>query len=198
MGLGSHIERVDGFTWPVSPSSPPPKQGKVFFNPTMVKDQIIPEPGAKPTESQLAAIPPITPDHPNIVNPTGEFGPESYIDTGAYSPAKYPIDYKKRKTPKKVDEGKKKKARKNLTLELPKQQGTLDKWLKRKRLRFSNIVWLNHCVILPLTGYSLPQSQFYLKRVEQKQRMKQRHLNRLMTPRRLNIQRHMRETLAKH
>ena len=38
-----------------------------------------------------SAIPPIDPRDPRIVHPTGESGPDSYIDTGAYSPAKYPI-----------------------------------------------------------------------------------------------------------
>ena len=65
---------------------------------------------------------------------------------------------KKRKPAKELPVEKKKKAWKNLTSELPKQQGTLDKWLKRKQVRFSDIVWLNHCIILPLTSYSLPQS----------------------------------------
>jgi len=36
------------------------------------------------------AIPPIDPSDPHIVHPTGEFGPESYIDMGAYSPVKFP------------------------------------------------------------------------------------------------------------
>ena len=66
------------------------------------------------------AIPPISADHPHLVSPTGEFGPESYIDTVAYSPAKYPRTKttKKRKA-KTVDEDSKKKVRKNLTLKLP-------------------------------------------------------------------------------
>ena len=66
------------------------------------------------------AIPPIDPSDPRIVHPTGEFGPESYIDTGAYSPAKYPRveaskqggggDSKKKKWP-------------NLKLDLSKKEG---------------------------------------------------------------------------
>jgi len=36
------------------------------------------------------AIPPQDPNDPRIVHPTGEFGPKSYIDLGAYSPANYP------------------------------------------------------------------------------------------------------------
>ena len=106
---------------------------------------------------------------------------------------------KKRK--KEVPVEKKKKARKNLTLDLPKQQGTLDKWLKLKRVRFSKNVWLKselHCITIPLTGYSLRQSPFYIKRLEQKQRMKQNHQKKVMTPRHLKRQQYIRETLAKY
>ena len=85
---------VGGFPWPLESNS------------TMVKDQILPEPDCDCINPKKR----LDPNDPDIVNPTGEFGPESYIDTGAYSPAKYLIDYKKRKAPKKVDEGKKKKA----------------------------------------------------------------------------------------
>ena len=67
------------------------------------------------------AIPPIDPRDPRIVHPTGEFGPESYIDTGCYSPAKYPSfkRYYKRKTKiqcencKTSSKGNKKKQGKN-------------------------------------------------------------------------------------
>lgn len=58
------------------------------------------------------AIPPIDPRDPRIVHPTGEFGPESYIDLGAYSPSKYP-SFKKssKRSKKKQDENGKKKKR---------------------------------------------------------------------------------------
>ena len=36
------------------------------------------------------AIPQIDPRDPRIVHPTGEFGPDSYIYTGAHSSARYP------------------------------------------------------------------------------------------------------------
>ena len=57
------------------------------------------------------AIPPIDPRDPRIVNPTSEFGPDSYIDLGAYSPAKYPsFEKSSRRSKKKRDKnGKKKK-----------------------------------------------------------------------------------------
>ena len=57
------------------------------------------------------AIPPIDPRDPRIINPTGEFGPHSYIDTGAYSPVKYPSLKKSFKRSKKKQDknGKKKK-----------------------------------------------------------------------------------------
>ena len=107
-----------------------------------------------------------------------------------------PDNDKKRK--KEVPVEKKKKARKNLTLDLPKQQGTLDKWLRLKCVRFYNIVLLNQDGVLPLKGYSLPQSPFYIKRLEQKQRMKQNHQKKVMTPRHLKRQQYIRETLAKY
>lgn len=58
------------------------------------------------------AIPPIDPSDPRIIKPTGEFGPDSYIDTGAYSHAKYP-SFKKsvKRSKKKQDENGKKKKR---------------------------------------------------------------------------------------
>lgn len=94
---------------------------------------------------------------------------------------------RKRKAPKKVPEAVKKKARKNLTLELPK--GTL---------RFDNIVLMKlgkKQKILLLKGY--PSNEFRQKRQQQKQAMHQRHLQRNLTPRRLKIQKHVRDTLAK-
>ena len=56
-------------------------------------------------------IPPIDPRDPRIVNRTGEFEQDSYIDTGAYSPAKYPSFKKSSKRSKKKQDknGKKKK-----------------------------------------------------------------------------------------
>ena len=62
----------------------------------------------------LNAIPLIEPRDPRIVNPTGEFGPDSYIDLGAYSPAKYP-SFKKssKRSKKKQDENGKKKQDEN-------------------------------------------------------------------------------------
>ena len=56
------------------------------------------------------AIPRITLDHPHLVNPTGEFGLDIYIDCGAYSPYKFPTfkttpEKKKKKEPKKKQEG---------------------------------------------------------------------------------------------
>ena len=94
---------------------------------------------------------------------------------------------RKRKAPKKVPEAAKKKARKNLTLELPK--GTV---------RFDNIVSMKlgkKQKILLLKGY--PSDEFRQKRQQQKQAMHQRHLQRNLTPRRLKRQQHVRDTLLK-
>ena len=93
---------------------------------------------------------------------------------------------RKRKVPKKVPEAVKKKARKNLTLELPK--GTVC---------FDNIVLmkLGKSKILLLKGY--PSNEFRQKRQQQKQVMHQRHLQRNLTPLRLKIQQHVRDTLIK-
>ena len=59
------------------------------------------------------------------------------IDTGAYSPAKYPrIKTTKKRKAKTVNEDSKKKVRNNLTLKLPEPQGnesTLDSWLNKPR-----------------------------------------------------------------
>ena len=88
---------------------------------------------------------------------------------------------------KKVLEATKKKARKNLTLELPK--GTV---------RFDNIVLMKlgkKQKILLLKGY--PSDEFRQKRQQQKQAMHQRHLQRNLTPRRLKRQQHVRDTLLK-
>ena len=92
---------------------------------------------------------------------------------------------RKRKVPKKVPEAAKKKAGKNLTLELPKDT-----------VRFDNIVLMKlgkKKKILLLKRY--PSNEFRQKRQQQKQAMHQRHLN--LTPRRLKIQQHVRDTLIK-
>ena len=172
--------------------------------------------GAKPTESQLAAIPPITPDHPNIVNPSGEFGPDSYIDTGAFSPAKFPSSPKLKK--KKSDTEPKKRARKKLTLDIPKAQGTLDKWLykpkKPTRVRFSDRVLvktvtpsfvglLSTWTTIPIRGYSYLNSDFAIKRKQQRIDMKHRHILRkasdLLHPsvRRSKMSKHINDTLLR-
>ena len=90
------------------------------------------------------AILPISTDHSHLVNSSGEFGPESYINTSAYSPAKYPrTKTTKKHKAKSVDEDSKKKVRKNFALKLPEPQGnqnTLDSWLYKPinptRVRF--------------------------------------------------------------
>ena len=71
------------------------------------------------------AIPPIDPRDPRIVNPTGEFGPDSYIDLGAYSPAKYPSFEKSSKRGKKKRDKNGKKKKRSLKLDLSKiKKGT--------------------------------------------------------------------------
>ena len=84
------------------------------------------------------AIPPIDPRNPCIVNPSGEFGPESYLDTGAYFPAKYPnFKESSKQNKKKQDEnGKKKKPSLKLDFSKIKKgmiQTTLDQWLLRPK-----------------------------------------------------------------
>ena len=101
------------------------------------------------------AIAPIDPSDPRIVHPTGEFGPESYIDTGAWSPAKYPtfddeIKRAPKRAPKQGGGGGKRKKRPNLKLNLSKKEGrtqtTLDRWLFKPktptRVRFVERVLL--------------------------------------------------------
>ena len=93
---------------------------------------------------------------------------------------------RKPKAPKKVPEAAKKKAKRNLILEIP--TGTI---------RFDNIVLMKlgkKQKILLLNGY--PSNEFCQKR-QQKQAMHQRHLQRNLTPRRLKIQQHVRDTLIK-
>jgi len=48
-----------------------------------------------------------------------------------------------------------------------------------------------------LKGYSRPNSAFYKMRRLQKLNMHLKHLNRAMMPRRLKIQKHVHDTLAK-
>jgi len=57
------------------------------------------------------ATPPIDPEDPRIVHPTGKFGPESHLDLGTWSPAKYPSfkESPKRKAKNQDDNSKKKK-----------------------------------------------------------------------------------------
>ena len=75
-------------------------------------------------------------NNPCIINPTGEFGPKSYIDYWALSPANYPrfkspkgkpknqdVDIKKKKPVLKVDFTKIGKEPQGMT------QTTLDQWL---------------------------------------------------------------------
>lgn len=125
---------------------------------------------------------PVTlPEAKPVADPTGECGPDSFD-----------LDKKrKRKAPKKVPEASKKKVRKNLTLELPKPEGTV---------RFDTIV-LVKCgkqqTMRLLKGYSCSDSLFARKRTYQKLRMHQNHQQRKLTPRRLKIQRHVHDTLAK-
>ena len=65
---------------------------------------------------RMADKQPVTlPEAKPVADLTGEFGPDSFD-----------LDKKrKRKAPKKVPEASKKKVRKNLTLELPKPEGTV-------------------------------------------------------------------------
>ena len=128
------------------------------------------------------------PDHPHIVNPTGEFGPESYIDTGYASPAKYPSSTKRKSVKKQDNESGLKKKRPELKLKLKKgmTQSTLDRWLVKPRtstrVRFHERVTLKR--ILPywvswtntsLKGVSDPDSAFAKKRLDMKQRMAHTH-----------------------
>ena len=128
------------------------------------------------------------PEAKPTIDPTG---PDSNVDLGVHSPANYPALEKKRKATKKVPEASKRKVRKNLTLELPKQEGTV---------RFDTIV-LVKCgkqkTMRILKGYSHSDSLFARKRTSQKLRMRQRHQQRALTPRRFKIQQHVRDTLAR-
>ena len=142
------------------------------------------------------AIPPIDPSDPRIVHPTGEFGPESYIDTGAWSPAKYPTfnEEEPKRAPKRATKqgssGSKRKKRPNLKLDLSKKEGriqtTLDRWLFKPktptRVRFMERVLLKEYTprteswtMVPLKGFSEPGSAFTLKRSEVKRHMASKH-----------------------
>ena len=142
------------------------------------------------------AIPPIDPSYHRIVHPTGEFGPESYIDTGAWSPAKYPRfddDEEPKRAPKRAPKqggGGKRKKRPKLKLDLSKKEGrtqtTLDRWLFKPkaptRVRFVERVLLKEYTprteswtMVPLKGFSEPDSAFTLKRFEVKRHMARQH-----------------------
>jgi hypothetical protein len=136
-------------------------------------------------EKETTFATPWQPDHPLLVNPSGEFGPDSYIDCAAHTTEK-----KKKKEPKKKQEGvKKKKA--NLKLDLSKVkkgmiQTTLDTWLARAkrtpRIRFKECVLVKEILpgtiimkTIPLQEFSNSESDFALKRKEQKKEMKRNH-----------------------
>ena len=139
------------------------------------------------------AIPPLDPSDPRLVHPTGEFGTESYIDTEAYSPAKYPRVEAPKRASKHGGGGSKKKKRPNLKLDLSKKEGrtqtTLDRWLFKPKtptcLRFVECVLLKQYTqhteswtLVPLKGSSEPYSAFTLKRSEVKRNMALNHQQR--------------------
>ena len=146
------------------------------------------------------AIPPIRPDHPHIVNPTGEFRPESNIDTGFATPAKYPSFKKpsKRKATKKQDNENGRKKKPSLKLDFSKiKKGTtqtrLDRWLFKPkthaRVRFNERVVLKEMTLrteswttIPLKGFSNPHSPFAKKRLEVKRHMAREHYWRRQRP----------------
>ena len=122
------------------------------------------------------------------IDPTG---PDRNV--GVPSPANYPTSDKRRKreAPKKIPGASNKKVRKNLTLELPNREGAV---------RFDTIVLIKtgkQQTMRILKGYSRSDSAFYKKRRLQKLNMHQRHQQRELTPRRLKIQQHVRDTLSK-
>ena len=95
-------------------------------------------------EEQLVTLPEVKP----VADPTGEFGSDSFVLNKK----------RKRKVPKKIYEASKKKVKKNLTLELPKTEGTV---------RFDTIVLVkvgDKQKMVLLKGYSSPNSAFYKKR----------------------------------
>ena len=79
------------------------------------------------------------------------------------------------------------KKRKNLTLELPKGTVCFDEIVLAKVGDKQKMVLLK----------GRPSSAFYKKRRLQKLNMHQRHLQRKLTPRRLKIQQHVRDSLLK-
>ena len=128
------------------------------------------------------AIPPIDPGNPRMVNPTGEFGLESYLDTRYVSPDKYPTFTSKRKTTKKQEKGTKKKKLdfKGMT------QTTLDCWFFKPktpaRVRFKEWVVLKEITphmeswpTVSLKGFSDPCSAFAQKRLQIKRSMAHGH-----------------------
>ena len=100
---------------------------------------------------------------------------QELVNPGAWTSTRTP-ETKKRKH--QITAVKKKKARKNLTLVLPKTQGTLDNYFKPTRVRFNGYVLVKtreRVEQVPLRGYLLPTSDFLRKRAKQKLNMKQRH-----------------------
>ena len=95
-------------------------QGKVMATETAK----ITEPFVNPWHPN--AIPPIDPRDPRIVHPTGEFGPDSYIDTGAYSPAKYPTFKKSYRRSKKKQDGDGKKKKRDMKLDVSEIEKGMD------------------------------------------------------------------------
>ena len=148
----------------------------------------------------------VNPWHPDAIPPTGEFGPESYIDTGVRSPAKYPSPCLKeiadstrpaKRAPKQGGSGGKKKKRPNLKLDLSKKEGriqtTLDRWLFKPksptRVRFVERVLskeytphIESWTMVPLKGFSEPGSAFSLQRSEMKRTMASQHYWRRQRP----------------
>ena len=145
----------------------------------------------------LDAIPPIDPSDPRIVHPSGEFGPESYIDTGAWSPAKYPtFDDEIKRAPKRALKqgggGGKRKRRPNLKLHLSKKEGrtqtTLDRWLFKpktpRRVRFVERVLLKQYTPRTESWTMIP---FTIKRSEVKRNMAIKHRWRRQRPTPKNV-----------
>lgn len=102
---------------------------------------------------------------------------------------------KKRKPAKEILLEKRKKVRNNLTLDLSKPQGT-------KQVRFDEIVLMKvgkrrSSKLVLLRGYSPSYSTFYEKCQQNKLIMHKRHQERKLTPKRIKIQQHVRDTLAK-
>ena len=112
-----------------------------------------------------------------------------------------PDNKRKREPTKIIPEVKKKNVNKALTLEPPKQQGTLEGWFK-KHVRFDEIVLmkvreLRTSKLVLLSGYSLPNSAFYKKCQQNKLNMRKRHKQRELMPKQMKIKQHVCDTLAK-